>query len=76
MKTIIKIQQKNAIYLFYILQSVCEISERPEINKLGFHGNEYPLHNKAYAVFQNLKKFRSANNEGISLEFLQHVTTH
>ena len=72
MKTITKIQHKNTVYLCYIWQSVYEISEISELNKLGVHGNEYP-HNKAYGVFQNFNFFISANNECISLNLLQHT---
>ena len=41
LETIIKIPQK-ILYICYIWQSVCEISEIWEPYKLGFHDNEYP----------------------------------
>ena len=41
-KTNAKISPNNTVYLCYIWQSVYEILEMSELNKPGFHGNEYP----------------------------------
>ena len=36
------VYELDTVYLYYIWQLVYEISELSKLNKLGFHGNEYP----------------------------------